>query len=409
MFENEEEIYRECNEKLKKQRIKYIALIIIIAVIAAVASSEYTLNKAKKQLYIGTEEPSEEALENINAITKTLRRFRKEYIDPNFIGEIDEKKILEETVKGYINGLDDEYTEYMTAKEWEDFQANALGNYVGIGIYMSMDKNGYIVIVSPMKESPAEEVGLQTGDIIVKVDDESVLGLSTEEVSSKVKGEEGTKVKLTIYRDEEYKDFEVERKEIKVYRVTSKMLENNIGYISLETFDDGCAEEFKNEYLKIQKSGAKKLIIDLRNNTGGIVPEALEILDMIIPKGSVELITIDASGNKDYTYAEKEPIMDCPIVVLANEYSASASEIMIGGLRDNKKAEVVGTTTYGKGVIQNVYTFKDGSALKITAAEYYTPGEIKINKIGIEPDYPVEQDPEIEGDEQLNKAIELLK
>lgn len=409
MFENEEEIYQEYNEKVKSLRIKYIIIAIIIAIIAAVASSEYTTYQVKNRLLMGKEESSEEAKENINAISKTLKRFRQDYIDPNFLGEINEEKVLDETIKGYVRGLDDEYTEYMTAEEWEDFQASALGNYVGIGVYMSLDKNGNVVIVAPIKDSPAERAGLETGDIIVSVDDENVIGMSADEVSSRIKGEEGTKVKVTIFRKDEYKDFELERAAIKAYRVTSKILENNIGYISLETFDDGCAEEFKDEYLKLKKSGAKKIIIDLRNNTGGIVTEALDILDMIIPKGNIELITIDSKGEKDYTYAEEEPIIDCPIVVLANQYSASASEIMIGALKDNKKATIVGTTTYGKGVIQNVYTFKDGSALKITAAEYYTPGETKINKIGIEPDYNVELDLEKEEDTQLNKAIEILK
>jgi len=187
------------------------------------------------------------------------------------------------------------------------------------------------------------------------------------------------------------------------------MLENNIGYISLLTFDEDCSIEFQKALEDLKAQNAQKIIIDLRNNTGGLVEEALNIADMIIPKGENLLITIDAKGNKEYSKAEKDPIIDCDIVVLVNEYSASASEILVGALKDTKKAQVVGTKTYGKGVIQSVYLLEDNSALKLTMSEYFTPNETKINKIGIEPDYTVEQNEETEDDEQLNKAIEVLK
>ena len=406
MFEEEDEqLYKK---KIKSIKARYIIITIIIAIVVAVASSEFTLQYYMSKFNF-KEDYNEEASKNIDSIAKTLKNLRKTYVDTVFIGEIDEEKLFEETVKGYVKGLGDEYTEYMTADEWEDFQADALGNYVGIGIYMSMDKLGNVVVVSPIKGTPAEEAGLLEGDIIVAVDDESTMGMTTEEVSSRVKGEEGTKVKITIYRENEYKDFEIERKTIKIYHVESEMLENNIGYISLITFDEGCAEELKNEYLKLQFKGAKKVIIDLRNNTGGLVDEALDIVDSMLEKDKVELITVDADNNRKIEHSEKNPVINCDIVVLTNGYSASASEIMVGALKDNGRAVIVGTTTYGKGVIQSVIPIPDGSALKLTTNEYYTPNETKINKVGIEPDYVVEQDPETEEDEQLEKAIELLK
>ena len=330
-------------------------------------------------------------------------------IDQYYIGEIDEQKILDETIKGYVNGLDDEYSEYMTKEEWEEFQADALGNYVGIGIYMTIDENGNVVILSPIEGTPAADVGLKEGDVIVNVNDESVLGFSSDEVSSKIKGEEGTKVKITVLRNNEYLDFEVERKAIKVYHVESEMLDNKIGYISLLTFDEGCSEEFKNAYEKLASEGAEKLIIDLRSNTGGLVDEALNIADMILPKGAKMLITTDSEGNKTTDVSENDPIIiNKDIVLLVNEYSASASELLVGALKDNGKAIVVGKNTYGKGVIQSVFMLNDGSALKLTVNEYFTPNETKINKVGIKPDYEVDlgEDPNV--DTQLNKAIEVL-
>ncbi len=403
-----EDKFQEFEKEKKTLKIKYIFLIIIIAIISAVAASEFTLYYYSKEGLINKGELSADKTKNINVISETLKSFRH-VIDEYYIGEIDEQKMLDETIKGYINGLDDEYSEYMTAEEWQEFQADALGNYVGIGIYMSVDKNGNVVVVSPIKDTPAEKAGLKTGDIIVYVNDESVIGVDSEIVSSKIKGEEGTKVKITVLRGEEYKDFEIERKAIKVYHVETEMLENNIGYISLLTFDEGCAEEFKNAYLDLESKGAKKIIIDLRNNTGGLVNECLDIADMILPKGNIELITLDAKGNKDINKSEKAPIVNGDIVVLVNEYSASASEILVASLKENNRAKVVGKTTYGKGVIQSVLSLNDGSVLKLTVSEYFTPTEQKINKVGVKPDYEIDLPEDLKEDTQLNKAIELLK
>lgn len=405
-FENEEEI--EFQKEKKTLVTKFVVFTIIISIIVAILSSEITLYYYYKTNNIEKSEASENSEKNIEAIAETLKSFR-EAIDKYYIGEIDEQKMLDETVKGYINGLDDEYSEYMTAKEWTEFQANALGNYVGIGIYMSVDENNNVVVVSPIKGTPAEEVGLQSGDVIVNVNDENVLGMSSDLVSSKIKGEEGTKVKITVLRETEYLDFEVERKSIKVYHVETEMLENDIGYISLLTFDEGCAEELKTKYEEIKAQGAKKIILDLRNNTGGIVDEALEIADYILPKDSKVLITVDSDGNKETSVTKEDQLMNEELVVLVNEYSASASEILVGALKDHERAKVVGKNTYGKGVIQSVFMLTDGSALKLTINEYFTPNETKINKVGIKPDFEIEQNTETDEDEQLNKAIELLK
>lgn len=402
-----EEIIEEYEKERKKIKAKFIIITIFIAIAVAIISSEFTLYYYFNEKFLSKSEASEDSSKNIDSIAKTLKNFRN-VIDELYIGEIDEERLLDETIKGYVNGLDDEYSEYMTAEEWQDFQTAALGNYVGVGIYMSIDKNDNVVVLSPIKESPAEKAGILSGDIIAFVDEENVLGMSTEEVSNKIKGEAGTKVKITVYRDGKYLDFEIERAEIKIYHVEEKMLENNIGYISLITFDEGCSEEFKNAYLKLKEQGAQKIIVDLRDNTGGLVEEALNIIDMFVAKDKTMLVTLDSTGKKEYSKAPNDAMIEGDVVVLTNEYSASASEIMVGALKDNGVAKSVGKTTFGKGVIQSVFMLKDGSALKLTVNEYFTPNETKINKVGILPDYEVELNSKTEEDEQLNKAIELL-
>lgn len=404
----EDELILEFEKEKKNLKIKYIVTTIVLIIVVAVFSSEFSMYYYAKSSIPGKVESSENPDENINGIAKTLKNFRK-LIDQVYIGEIDEEKILDETIKGYINGLGDEYSEYMTDKEWEEFQSQALGNYVGIGIYMATDKNNNVIVLSPIEGSPAENAGVKQGDIIVTVNDENVLGTSSDIVASKIKGEEGTEVKIRILRENnEYLDFNIKREAIKIYHVENKILDNNIGYISLLTFDEGCSDEFKKSIESLKSQGVQKLIIDLRNNTGGLVDEALEIADCFITKGENLLITVDANGNKEYSKAEKDPIVDCEIILLCNEYSASASEILIGALRDSGKAKSVGTKTYGKGVIQSVYLLEDNSALKLTVNEYFTPNETKINKVGITPDYEVELSEEQEEDLQLNKAIEIL-
>ncbi len=366
----------------------------------------------EQNYFLVTGDIGENSKQNINTISSALKDFRK-LIDEYYIGDVDEKKVMDETIKGYVNGLDDEYSEYMTAEEWEEYQINTLGNYVGIGIYMTQDVAGNVVVIEPIEGSPAEAAGLQANDYIVEVDGESVIGQDTAKVSSKIKGEEGTMVKLKVIRDNQYVTIDVERKAIKVYHVKNEMLENNIGYIKLSTFDEGCSDEFETAFKDLQGKGAQKLIIDLRDNTGGLVDEALKIADMIVPKDKKLLITKNSKGEKETTVAKQDVMIDMDIIVLVNGYSASASEILVGCLQDNKEAQIVGTTTYGKGVIQNVFSLSDGSVLKLTTAEYFTPNETQINKKGINPDFAVQLVPEAEGqeeiDEQLNKALEMLK
>ena len=265
-----------------------------------------------------------------------------------------------------------------------------------------------------MENSQAADAGLKEGDIIYAVDGEEITADNVQDMSNKIKGEENTTVKLGIKREDETLEVEVERRRIEVSHIESKMLDGDIAYIQIADFDGGVAKEFKENYEKLASQGAKSLIIDIRSNGGGVVDEAIDILEMICDKGSILLIETDKHQNETITYSEKEPIVDIPIAVLVNGNSASASEIFAGALKDLKKATIIGTQTYGKGVIQTLIKLKDGSGLKMTTDEYCTPNRNKINKIGIEPDIIVELPDDIvelteENDTQLQRAIEELK
>ena len=394
---------------------QFILILVFVVSIAVILTAGITYkNCLEDGLILTKEEFSEDSSENIGSIAVTLKNFRR-LIDNYYLGEIDEEQILDETIKGYVKGLGDEYSEYLTKEDWEEFETNALGNYVGIGIYMSLDKNNNVVVVSAISGTPAEAAGLKPEDIIVEVNGENVLGLSMEEVANRVKGEEGTKVQIKVARGEEYLDFEIERKAIKIYHVQGEVIENNIGYLFLETFDEGCADEFLAKYKELKSKGAEKIIIDLRYNTGGLVYEALQIADYMLDRDKTILITKDADGNEEITKTENFKIIDTDIVVLVNEYTASASEILAAALSDNEEATIVGEKTYGKGVIQNAFPLADGSVLKLTVSEYLTPNGDKINKIGITPDVEVTIDPENKDangdviDLQREKAVEILK
>lgn len=399
-------------EYKKRQSIyKIIMLIILVATITFITT---TLLMYK---YVGENIKYVQVSSNDNGISTTLASFRK-IINQKFLGEIDEENILNETIKGYIKGLGDPYTEYMTKEEMEEFSADVMGNFTGIGIYLTKDTDlNAIVIIAPIKDTPAYKAGILPGDIITKVDGVSYTGEELNEASNKIKGEIGTTVKLEILRDGKSLEIEVMREQIKINHVESKVLNNDVGYIVFNSFDEGCSEEFKKELEELKSKNIKSLIIDIRNNGGGLVDEALKIADFIVDKDATLLITTDKNGKEEIEKSENDPIINLPIVLLTNGSSASASEILAGALKDNEKATIVGETTYGKGVIQELLTLQDGSGLKITTNEYYTPKHNKINKIGIVPDVEVKLDENLEGtleieedkDNQLQKAIEILK
>lgn len=332
----------------------------------------------------------------------------KNIIDKKYLGEINEEELYEGAIKGYISALNDKYSSYYTKEEMDDVNLALLGNYVGVGAYLQADlDNNVIKVLSPIEDSPAKEAGLLSGDIIYKVDGIEYNGEEINKASNAMKGKEGTTVDVEVIRDGEIKKFTITRRSIKVYHISSEVIENDIGYMYIQTFDEGCAEEFKQKYEELSKKNIKSLVIDLRDNGGGIVDEALEILDCMLDKNQIALITVDKDGKEQISKTEKNKTIDIPIVVLVNEQTASASEIMAGALKDHKRAIIVGTKTYGKGVIQELMYLTSGAALKLTTNEYYTPNRNKINEIGIMPDYEIKLTKE--EDTQLQKAIELLK
>ena len=390
--------------KEKTQRIyKIIMLIALVAFITFIITTVFLYNTNlgnTKYVLVSN---------NDNTIAGELARFRT-IIDEYYLGEVDENKLKESAIKGYVEGLGDEYSEYITKEEYEEYEINIMGNYVGIGIYMSVYKDSdEIVVLSPIEDSPAESAGILTGDIILKVDGIEYDGEHLNEASAAIKGEEGTKVKIEIKRNEQIIELEIERKKVIVNPVKSEVKENNIGYIKLTSFDEDTSKIFKEKYEELQKQNIQSLIIDLRDNGGGIVQEALTIADYMLEKDSKMLITVNKKENEVIETAKIDPIITIPVVLLVNENSASASEILAGALKDNNRAKIVGTKTYGKGVIQELLRLKDGSAIKLTTEEYYTPNRTKINKVGIEPDELVENKKDEQTDLQLQKAIEMAK
>ncbi len=400
-------------EKNNTQKIyKLIMLVLIVMIVTSLVTAFITYQYLTSSRGLGFGKTSD----SLSGLEYTLSQFRSE-LEKKYIGEINDEDLIESAIKGYVAGLGDPYTVYYTKEEMKEIMQETNGNYVGIGIYMTLDtKKNAILIINPIENSPAEKAGILPGDIITKIDGVSYTGDQLDEASNKIKGEAGTKVTLEILRGKETKTFEIERKKVLISHITTKVLDNNIGYMAISDFEGGCADEFREEYLELEKQGIKKLIIDIRNNGGGIVDEALEIAEMITDKGSTLLITTDKNKKEDVTKSKSDPIINMPIVLLTNEYSASASEILAAALKENGKATLVGTKTYGKGIIQELHQLSDGSGLKITTNEYFTPNHNAIHKIGIEPDVKVELSDEAkaklelpeEDDTQLQKAIEVL-
>lgn len=411
---------------MKKQNIyKIIMLVVLVATITFMLTTMVMYNKFSKvysDSYSIKNESSTNTLPTVStdlSLIKTLESF-KTMIEQKYIGEIDEEKMIDGAIKGYVEGLGDPYTEYLTKEEMKDFMEETNSEYVGIGVYLTKNKtDNTILVVGVMKGSPALEAGMQAGDIIEKVDDIIYTGEQMDDAIKIMKGEEGTKVKVTVIRDGKEIDLNIVRRKITIEHVASQMLKDNIAYIQVDSFDSGVAETFKNQITQLKNDGAKGIIIDLRSNGGGIVDEATGIADLFLKNGETILITKAKESAEEITKSKNAPIIqDIPVVLLVNEGTASASEILAGALKDKyPNTTIVGKTTYGKGVIQTLYNLSDGSGIKITTEEYFTPNHNKINKEGIKPDVEVNLTKDAEGyyetgfdkDAQILKAIEILK
>ncbi|MCH4890757.1 S41 family peptidase [Acidaminobacter sp. JC074] len=332
----------------------------------------------------------------------------EQYIRENYYQDVSEVDFMSEMLKGMFRALDDPYSVYFTPKEFKDYNDSARGEYDGIGVVVSPGEDGYITVVSPFQGSPGFEAGIKPNDKILQVDGVEYSAEELEEAVSNIRGPAGTVVTLTIRRDLDTFDVEVERRKIILEAVNSEVLDNNIGYIQMTSFDQDVAEELRQHLDTLEAQNIEGLILDLRFNGGGYLNQCLQVTDMLIGEGVI-VKTKDNQGNVDIDYSDADKI-DYPLVIIVNEGSASASEILTGAVKDNEEGTIVGTTTFGKGLVQTMLpliTF-DESGFKLTIEQYFTPDDHYINEIGIEPDVVIEDDTETEEDEQLNKAIEIM-
>ncbi|MBQ7839409.1 MAG: S41 family peptidase [Lachnospiraceae bacterium] len=339
----------------------------------------------------------------------------EDMIDEYFLEEVDEKALEQGVYRGVIDALDDPYSTYYSVEELEELQNKTQGIYYGIGARVGIDTDTELArIAGVIPGTPAEEAGLLANDLIYKVDDVMVQGMDLSSIVAKVKGDEGTTVHLTIIREGEsdYLEFDVVRRKLENETVVHKMLEDNIGYIQIVEFDDVTVDQFTDALATCKGSGMEGLILDLRGNPGGNLSTVCEISRMMLPKGLI-VYTEDKEGNREEYTCDGEHPFEYPLVVLVDGNSASASEILAGAIKDYGIGTLVGTTTFGKGIVQRIMQLSDGSAVKLTVSKYFTPNGNDIHKIGIEPDVEVafESEPYLEDgtDNQLNKAVEVLK
>lgn len=352
----------------------------------------------------------------------SIKKFEevRHILENQYYQEVDENVLLEGAVAGMADALKDPYTSYFNKEQMSQFMEKSEGSYEGIGVSITVDNSGLLTIIEPFEDSPAKAAGIMQGDKIIKVDDTDVSGIKDENmVISMIKGKEGTNVKITVFRPSEGKsiDFNLVRKKIKIDNISSDVLNGNVGYIKIVMFDSDIANDFERELKKLTEKGISGLVIDLRDNPGGDYSQVVQIADRILPEGLI--VYTEDRNKRRYEDRSDDRNLELPISVLINENSASASEILAGAIKDHNKGTLVGSKSFGKGLVQTVKDLHDGSGIKVTIARYYTPSGVCIQGIGIMPDVevsldekyrnlPVSQVPK-EDDLQLQRAIETLR
>ena len=383
-----------------------LVAIIAVGILFAVTGSGGGLPGAAPS-YIGADGSAvnEESINKLSVL--------EQYIDYFYYksSEITEEEKENGMYKGLFESLGDVYSCYYTPEEYKILEEQTQGVYYGIGAYVSQDvETGFCAISGVIKNSPAEEAGLMEGDIIYKVDGEDMAGLELDEVVSNIRGEEGSEVTLTLVRDGKNMEVTLTRARVNTPTVDSEMLQDGIGYLQITEFDDVTTEQFNENMAQLKADGMKGLIIDLRGNPGGNVTTVCAIAEQLLPEGLIFYME-DKDGNKT-EYKCDGADFDLPLVVLVNEYSASAAEILSGAVKDAGIGKLVGKKTFGKGIVQNVIPLEDGSAIKLTIANYYTRGGNDIHLKGVEPDVEVDLDTDAYLDDgtdtQLDKALEVL-
>lgn len=389
-----------------------LLLALLLMGIWYIGNQTYGIFKAKQMANSSKEEENgilldEYTTSKVGVIEDTIRQY---YLD-----ETSTRELENGIYTGMIAALGDPYSTYYSAEELEEIQMSTEGIYYGIGAYISKSAlDEFCTISGIIENTPAEEAGLREGDVIYEVDGVLVQGMDTTEVVSLIKGDEGTKVLLTLVREgeEDYLKIEVERRKIESPTVTFEMKEGNIAYIQITEFDDVTETQFSNALSEARAMGMESLILDLRSNPGGNLSTVCEIARMVLPKGMI-VYTEDKYGNREEYTSEGDNKLEVPAVVLVNDYSASASEILAGAMKDHGVATIMGTTTFGKGIVQRIISLSDGSAVKLTVSKYYTPSGADIHEKGVAPDIEVIFDGEAyyenDVDNQIEEAIKYLK
>ena len=352
------------------------------------------------------------------ALSNDLSKFVDTYyaIKDNYYGELDNEKLVDSAIKGMISAVGDEYTSYSDTDDADNFKQTVSGIYEGIGCTVGVNLDNKIVVVDMFKDSPAEKAGLKVGDIIIKIDGEDFVGKSSTDMSNYVKSSKNSKVVLTIIRDEETMELDVERKKIEIPYVSGEVITKDdmkIGYIDISLFSSTIYDQFKRELEELEKENISGLVIDVRGNSGGYLSGVTDILNLFLKKGDV-IYQLESGNKKQIKKDTTKEKRDYPVAVLVNGGSASASEILASVIKESYNGFVVGTKTYGKGTVQQTTTLPDGSMVKYTVQKWLTPNGNWVNEVGVEPTDTVELDisyaenPTMENDNQLQKALELV-
>lgn len=337
-----------------------------------------------------------------------LMRFVTAYrfIELKYVNQTDDINLIDGAIDGMVKSLGDPHSNYLSPKMYQSLKEQTQGSFAGIGVVMGMDNNKNIKIVAVMEDSPGQKAGLAEGDQIIAVDGTPVTEMAFDEVATHVRGEPGIDVVLTIMRDGAQQDYTITRDNIKLKTVGHEMLDNNIGYIQIVSFSEDTAQEFMDAYTDLQNQGMQGLVLDLRNNPGGLLGACVDIAKNLVPKGDIVSI-VDKDGNKEVYSSDLEQVQ-YPVAVLINKNSASASEILSGAIQDTKSGVIIGETSYGKGSVQTILPMMDDDAVKLTIAKYYTPSGRSIDGVGITPDIEVKLDEGSTVDTQLDKAKEVI-
>lgn len=394
----------------------FTMLAICAVVIAAAVKKGYIRPDTDGSIYIQSETYDgntgigTEAEQKLNLIDQTLKDF---YFD-----DIDDSKVLDNIYKAYVNAYGDKYTVYYTADEYAKIQESSNGAYYGIGVVVRKNDDGTILVVEPYDGAPGKEAGMRKNDVIVTVNGESVADQDLNSVVAKIKGDEGTTVNIGIRRDgsDDITELTVTRRKVEIKTVAYEMLDDSVGLITISEFDKVTAQQFKEAYAQLETLGMKGLVIDIRSNPGGLLNVVVDMLDEILPDGLI-VYTEDKYGNRQEYNGSNPDVIDVPLAVLVNGESASASEIFAGAVQDYGAGTIIGTQTFGKGIVQTIRRMSDGSAIKYTMAKYFTPKGQDIHGHGVTPDIVEELSDEFNNlteydaskDNQLQKAIEVIK